>query len=155
VSFLYIVIGDSNMWGDIFPWHMHLNIFVVCILGVGEGLINFFEWTNMRSSLTCENKRKTEFGETNHSSLNPRFNMMLHLWLNSSFMWGDFCDIPSVTVTVIVSLQYPHHVSIVFMQYKPSLSLKFKVQILSLYFSKSSQRPLWRNFKILHTSMVI
>jgi hypothetical protein len=40
-------------------------------------------------------------------------------------------DTPSVSIVATMSLQYPHNVSTVLMQYKLGLSLKFKVQIFS------------------------
>jgi hypothetical protein len=49
------------------------------------------------------------------------------------------CDTASVIVAAIVPLQYPHHVSTIFMQYKHWMSLKFKFKhLLFIFHIKSS-----------------
>jgi hypothetical protein len=99
--------------------------------------------------LDVEEKTQTKDGRSKEFEGQTSANMVNQLQSHGK------CDTPSVTIAATMPLQYPHHASTIFNQYKYGWSLKFIVQILSLYFLKSSQRHLCRNFKILHTSMTI
>jgi hypothetical protein len=68
---------------------------------------------------------------------------------------GVGCDTPSVTVADTVSLQYPHHVPIVVMQYKHCLSLGIQTQTSLVYLPNQVKSHLCWMFKILHTSIII